>query len=58
MFNGKVGKGEEAKACLLGMKKYFQIYNYSDKQKSRMIIYNLTGKDYIWWKDIKRVKKH
>jgi len=38
------------------MKNYFQIYNYSDELKSRMVIYNLTGKAYIWWQDIKRVK--
>ena len=55
MFNGKVKKGEEAKAWLFGMKKYFHIYNYCDRLKSRMAIYNLSGKAHIWWKDIKRV---
>ena len=58
MFNGEVGKGEEAEACLSGMKKYFQIYNYSNRLKARMTIYRLIGKSDIWWKDIKRVKKH
>ena len=38
------------------MKKYFQIYNYLDSLKSRIAIYNLTGKADIWWQDIKRVK--
>ena len=38
------------------MKKYFQIYNYSDKLKAKMVIYNLTGKADIWSQDIKRVK--
>ena len=38
------------------MKKYFQIYNYSDRLKVRIAIYNLTGKADIWWQDIKRVK--
>ena len=56
MFNGKVDKGEEEKSCLSGMKKYFQIYNYFDKLKAKMAIYNLTEKFFIWWKDIKRVK--
>jgi len=37
------------------MKKYFQIYNYFSKLKSRMAIYNLTGKADIWWKDVKRI---
>ena len=38
------------------MKKYFHIYNYSDRQKARMAIYNLTEKADISWQDIKRVK--
>ena len=38
------------------MKKYFQIYNYSNQLKARMAIYNLSGKDDIWWQDLKRVK--
>ena len=38
------------------MNKYFQIYNYSDRLKARMTIYNLTEKADIWWQDIKRVK--
>ena len=56
-FNGEVESGEEAEAWLSGMRKYFHIYNYSDRLKSRMAIYNLTGKADIWWEDLKRVKK-
>ena len=44
MFNGEIEKGEEVEAWLFGMKKYFQIYNYSDELKAKMAIYNLTGK--------------
>ena len=56
MFNGEVEKCEEAEAWLSGMKKYFQMYNYSDRLKYWMAIYNLTGKADIQWQDIKRVK--
>ena len=56
MFNKEAEKGEEVKAWLSGMKKYFQIYYYSDRLKVRMAIYNLTRKANIWWQDIKRVK--
>ena len=56
MFNVEVEKGEEAEAQLSGMKKYFHIYNYSDRLKSQMNIYNLTGKADIWWQDIKMVQ--
>jgi len=55
VFNGEIENGEESKAWLSRMKKYFQIYNYSDRLKTRMAIYNLTGKAHIWWKDVKRV---
>ena len=56
MFDGGAEKGEEAEAQLSGMKKYFQIYNYSDRLNAKMVIYNLTRKYGIWWQDIKRVK--
>ena len=56
MFNGEIEKVEEAKAWMSGMKKYFQIYNYSDELKSKMTIYNLSGKTDIWWQYIKKVK--
>ena len=38
------------------MKNHFQIYNYSHELKSKMTIYNMTIKSYIWWQDIKKVK--
>ena len=38
------------------MKKYFQIYIYSNQLKARMAIYNLSGKADIWWQYLKRVK--
>ena len=55
-FNGETEKGEEVESWLSRMKKYFQICNYSNQLKARMAIYNLMGKDDIWWKDLKRVK--
>jgi hypothetical protein len=48
--------GEEVEAWLSRMQKYFQIYNYSGELKERMAIYNLIGKEDIWWQDIKRIK--
>ena len=48
-FNGETEKGEEAEARISGMKKYFQICNYSNKLKARMAIYNLTGKEDTRW---------
>ena len=56
MFNQEIEKGEEAEAWFSIMETYFQIYNYSDKLKARMVIYNLTRKEDIWWQDINKVK--
>ena len=56
MFNREIKKGEESKAWLSGMKKYFHIHNYYDELKEKMAIYNLIGKDDIWWQDTKKVK--
>ena len=36
-FNGETEKGEEAESWLSRMKKYFQIYNYSNQLKARMV---------------------
>jgi hypothetical protein len=32
-FNGDIEKGEEAKAWLLGLKKYFEVHDYSENLK-------------------------
>ena len=44
MFNGEVEEDEEAEAWLSVMKKYFQIYKYSNRLKSWMAIYNQPKK--------------
>jgi hypothetical protein len=55
-FDRESRTGEEAEAWLLDIKKYFQIYNYSNNMKVRMAIYNLKGKASIWWQDLKLAK--
>ena len=44
---------EEVESCLLDIKKYFQIYNYSRNMKVHMVVYNLKGKHKFWWQDLK-----
>ena len=48
-FNGETKNGQEAKAWLLGMRKYFQVQDYSGNMKARVSIFNLTGRASIWW---------
>ena len=56
-FDGKVKSGQEAKAWLLGMRKYFQVQDYSGNMKARVAIFNLSGRASIWWEHHRQVKK-
>ena len=56
MFDGEVNNGQEAKAWLLGMRKYFQVHDYSGNMKTRVSIFNLNGRASIWWEHFKQVK--
>jgi hypothetical protein len=55
-FDGEIKKGEEAKAWLLGLKKYFRVHDFSENLKARVATFNLNGKASIWWEDLKNVK--
>jgi hypothetical protein len=46
-FDRESRTGEEDEAWLLGINKYFHIYNHSSNMKVRMAIYNLKGKPSI-----------
>jgi len=52
------GEFEEAvEAWLIEMGKYFQIYEYTDKPKARLVVYQLRGKATLCCKEIKTVRK-
>ena len=55
-FKGEIKNGQEAEAWLLGMRKYFQVQDYSGNMKARVAIFNLTGRSSIWWEHFKKVK--
>ena len=48
-FNGEIKNGQELEPWLLGMRKYFQVQDYSGNMKARVSIFNLTGRASIWW---------
>jgi hypothetical protein len=48
--------GEEAKVWILGLNKYFRVYDYSKNLKPRITIFNLNGKASIWWEYLRNVK--
>ena len=53
-FDGE-HKDEYAKTWLLGMRKYFQLHNYSSNAEGRISIYQLKGKASMWWDQLVQV---
>jgi hypothetical protein len=47
-FDGEHNKEEDAKTWFLGMRKYFQLQNYSSHAEGRIVMYQLKGKASMW----------
>ena len=57
IFDGEHKKDEDAETWLLGMRKYFQLHNYSSHAEGRISIYQLKGKASMWWDQLVQVKR-
>ena len=55
-FDREHKKEEDAKTLLLGMKKYFQLQNYSAHEEGRIAMYQLKGKASMWWDQFVQVQ--
>jgi hypothetical protein len=55
-FDGEHKKEEDAETWLLGMKKYFQLQNYSARAEGRIAMYQLKGKASMWWDQFVQVQ--
>jgi hypothetical protein len=55
-FDGEHKKDEDAETWLLGMRKYFQLHNYSSHAEGRISIYQLKGKASMWWDQLMQVQ--
>jgi hypothetical protein len=55
-FDGEHKKDEDAETWLMGMRKYFQLQNYSSHAEGRISIYQLKGKASIWWDHLVQVQ--
>jgi hypothetical protein len=55
-FDGEHKKEEDVETWFLGMRKYFQLYNYSSHVEGRISMYQLKGKAYIWWDQLVQVQ--
>jgi hypothetical protein len=47
-FDGEHNKEEDVETWLLGMRKYFQLQNYSSHSEGRISMYQLKGKASMW----------
>jgi hypothetical protein len=55
-FDGEHKKEEDVETWLLGMKKYFQLQNYSVHAEGRITMYQLKGKASMWWDQFVQVQ--
>jgi hypothetical protein len=55
-FDSDPKKDEDVETWLLGMRKYFQLHNYSVSVEGRIFIYQLKGKASMWWDQFMQVK--
>jgi hypothetical protein len=55
-FDGEHQKEEDAETWLLGMRKYFQLQNYSSHAEGRIAMYQLKGKASMWWDQLVQVQ--
>jgi hypothetical protein len=55
-FYGEHKKDEDAETWFLGMRKYFQLHNYSSYAEGKIIIYQLKGKASMWWDKLVQVQ--
>ena len=56
MFDGEHKKEEDIETWFLGMRKYFQLQNYSSHAEGRIAIYQLKGKASMWWDQLVQVQ--
>jgi hypothetical protein len=55
-FDGEHKKDEYEKTWLLGIRKYFQLHNYSMQAEERIVICQLKGKASMWWNQFVQVQ--
>jgi hypothetical protein len=55
-FDGEHKKEEDVKTWLLGMRKYFQLQNYSSHAEGIIVMYQLKRKASMWWDQLVQVQ--
>jgi hypothetical protein len=55
-FDGEREREDDVEAWLLGLRRYFQLHNYSSNLEAIISTYHLHGKDPMWWGRLKQVE--
>jgi hypothetical protein len=56
-FDGEREREDNVEACrLLGLRRYFQLHNYSSNLEAIISTYHLHGKVAMWWDQLKQVE--
>jgi hypothetical protein len=55
-FDGKKEREDDAEAWFLGLRKYFQLHNYSSNLEAIIATYHLHEKAAMWWDQPKQVE--
>jgi hypothetical protein len=54
-FEGEREREDDVEVWFLGLRRYFQLHNYSSNLEARIFTYHLHGKFAIWWDQLKKV---
>ena len=57
-FDREMKKSQDAKAWMLGMRKFFKLHDYSENMKGKIATFSLKSKVDIWWEDVKEFKRY
>jgi hypothetical protein len=55
-FEGEREREDNVEAWFLGIRRYFQLNNYSSNLEARISTYHLHGKFAMWWDQLKQVE--
>jgi hypothetical protein len=55
-FDGEREREYDVEAWFLGIRRYFQLHNYSSNLESRISTYHLHAKVAVWWDQLKQVE--
>ena len=55
-FDGEREREDDFEACFLGLRRYFQLHNYSSNLEAKISTYHLHGKVAMWWDQLKQLE--